>query len=506
MRPKTRLAFVLALPVAVGCKQKPAPTRDASAPEVGASAKAVGEAKPAAASEPLPRRWSFDDVTADALPAGWTAATGAWAAAEHGALRQVAESPPRVFNVLLTDTRARDFTLRVRIRALSGKIDQGGGVVWRASDADNYYVARFNPLEKNFRAYTMKRGTRSELASAEVNLPGDEWHTLEVRMVRDHIEGSIDGRKYLDLRDTTFPEAGAIGLWTKADAVTDFDDLELRALGRRLDTEAISSAVGTDARVTPDGVVRVSWPRTDVKVAVDRMPLPPEAGLTSWAAFAAHGAGAMLMGDTVVFEDEATAAMDAAFSANLEVTALHNHFFFDRPNVYFMHLGGHGDPVQLARGVRKVWDAVRAVRRRTAEPTDTFGGDTPKPGRLDATTLSKVVGHPAETKDGVTKITVAREGVMRGARVGGSMGLTTWAAFSGSDTLAAVDGDVILTEAEVQPVLRALRKANLHVVALHNHMVGGEPFYYFTHFWGKGPAAELARGFRSVLDAQAASR
>jgi hypothetical protein len=103
----------------------------------------------------------------------------------------------------------------------------------------------------------------------------------------------------------------------------------------------------------------------------------------------------------------------------------------------------------------------------------------------------------------VVKVTIARQGTMHGAKVGGSMGLTTWAAFSGSDKLAAVDGDFIMTAAEVQPVLRALRKAGIHIVALHNHMIGEQPAFYFTHFWGKGPAEELARGLKSALEAQA---
>jgi hypothetical protein len=99
-------------------------------------------------------------------------------------------------------------------------------------------------------------------------------------------------------------------------------------------------------------------------------------------------------------------------------------------------------------------------------------------------------------------VSIGREGAMHGARVSGSMGLTTWAAFSGSDECAAVDGDFIMTAREVQPVLRALRKAGIHIVALHNHMVGEEPAFYFTHFWGKGPAEELAQGLKSALAVQ----
>jgi hypothetical protein len=229
------------------------------------------------------------------------------------------------------------------------------------------------------------------------------------------------------------------------------------------------------------------------------MPLKPFAGLGSWAA-APHGA--MVMGDTVVFEDEVSPAMDAAFAAGLEVTALHNHFFFDEPKVYFMHLGGQGEPEKLAAAVKGVWDAIKKVRAEHPKPATRFAGEVPREGKLDAAAIAKVLGHKGETQQGVVKVTIAREGTMHGARVGGSMGLTTWAAFSGSNDLAAVDGDFIMTANEVQPVLRALRKAGIHVVALHNHMVGEQPAFFFTHFWGKGSAQELARGIKSALDAQ----
>lgn len=270
-----------------------------------------------------------------------------------------------------------------------------------------------------------------------------------------------------------------------------------------LDVDAISSALGTSATAGADGVVRVSWARTDVSVHVDRMSFPPAAGLTSWAGFALASSGAMVMGDTVVFQDEVSPAMDAAFANGLEITALHNHFFYDEPKVYFMHIGGHGDPIDLARGVRAVWDAVREVRRMRAEPASAFRGDAPAvAGDLNAASIQDIIGVEPTVKNGVVKATVAREATMRGARFGGSMGLTTWAAFTGTNARAAIDGDFAMTLDEVQPVLRALRRAGIHVVALHNHMIGEEPAYYFTHFWAKGSAADLARGFRSALDAQ----
>lgn len=275
------------------------------------------------------------------------------------------------------------------------------------------------------------------------------------------------------------------------------------AAAASLDTATIGKAAGVEAKQQADGVVKISWSRNDVAVTVDGMRLSPAAGLGSWAAFSAMGNRAMVMGDTVVFQDEVDAAMDAAFAHGLKVTALHNHFFFDQPKVYFMHIAGEGEPDTLAADVKAVWDAIKAVRAARAQPAEGFGGGTPTPGKLDADALAKIVGHKAEVKDGVAKITVGRSGHMHGQPVGASMGLTTWAAFSGSDGLAAVDGDFIMTSEEVQPVLGALRHAGIHVVALHNHMMDDTPNLYFTHFWGKGQAAALAHGFRTALDAQA---
>jgi hypothetical protein len=197
--------------------------------------------------------------------------------------------------------------------------------------------------------------------------------------------------------------------------------------------------------------------------------------------------------------------MDAAFAAGLEVTGLHNHFFYDEPKVYFMHVGGRGEPKTLAAGVKAVWDAIKKVRAADPTPGSAFEGLGPEADQLPPAVIEEVLGHKAQSQDGVVKVTIGREGTMHGVKVGGSMGLTTWAAFTGGLKHAVVDGDFIMAAEEVQPVLRALRKADIHVVALHNHMVGEQPAFYFTHFWGKGPARDLARGLRNALDAQAAA-
>jgi hypothetical protein len=287
-------------------------------------------------------------------------------------------------------------------------------------------------------------------------------------------------------------------------AVFSLASAALPSAAATLDPAVIGRAAGTEAKAQTDGVVKIGWSRADVPVTVDGMRLSPAAGLSSWAAFAPMGDQAMVMGDTVVFQDEVDAAMDAAFAHGLSVTGLHNHFFFDQPKVYFMHIGGEGSAPELAADVKAVWDAIKAVRAAHPQPAQGFGGPTPTPGQLGADALATIVGHPAPVSDGVAKVTIGHEGHMHDRSIGASMGLTTWAAFSGSDALAAIDGDFIMRADEVTPVLKALRKSGLHVVALHNHMMGEVPGFYFTHFWGKGRAADLASGFRSALDAQAA--
>jgi hypothetical protein len=297
-----------------------------------------------------------------------------------------------------------------------------------------------------------------------------------------------------------FPRVTAI--WTALCLLCVLICAHAMAAAPSLDAKAIGEISGADAAAAPDGTVKIGWPRTDVVVTVDGMTLPPAAGLGSWAAFAPMASAAMVMGDTVVFEDEVDAAIDAAFAHGLSVTAIHNHFFHDTPKVYFMHIGGEGKPEILAAGVKAVWAAIREVRSGRPQPATGFGGQAPSAGHVDADAISKIVGQPASDTQGVAKVTIGRNGTMHGMDVGASMGLTTWAAFSGSDALAAMDGDFIMTAEESQPILKALRKGGVHIVALHSHMMGEQPSFYFTHFWGTGKAEDLARAFRAALDAR----
>ena len=270
-----------------------------------------------------------------------------------------------------------------------------------------------------------------------------------------------------------------------------------------LDPAAIAAASDTPANLGGDGVVTIAWPRTDVPVTVDGLKLPPPAGLGSWAAFMPTPDGAMLMGDTVVFQDEVDAAMDAAFAHGLKVTALHNHFFYSDPPVFFMHINGQGDPLALAQGVKAVWAAIRLVRTLRIVPARHFSGGVPVPGHLDALAISSTLGLTVTDNHGVLKASFARTSSMGGMTIGGTSGLTTWVAFVGSDRLSVADGDFIMYGRDEQVVLHALRRAGFHIVALHNHMTGEKPAVYFAHFWGKGSALDLARGFKSALEAQA---
>jgi len=272
-----------------------------------------------------------------------------------------------------------------------------------------------------------------------------------------------------------------------------------------LNAKAIGQAAGTEASVKADGVVRIGWARKDVPVTIDGLKFPPAAGLGSWAAFKAMpSGGVMVMGDTVVFEDEITPAMDAAFAHGLEVTALHNHFVFDRPAVYFMHIGGHGQSADtLAAGVKAMWDAIKALRQKKPVPANGFPGEPPRlTGDYDVAALEKILDAKAERNGDVLKFTFGRNASMHGLDFGASMGLSTWIAFSGNREQVVVDGDFAMTADEVQPVLRQLRKAGIHIVALHNHMMGEAPAYYFVHYWGKGNPETLARGLQAALALQ----
>ena len=268
-----------------------------------------------------------------------------------------------------------------------------------------------------------------------------------------------------------------------------------------LDTSKIEQLTGLKGTFdAKEGVFKVSYPRADIQTSAAGVKLTPPMGLTCWVAFKNVGDHVMCMGDTVLTEDQVNAVMSAALDNGLEVTALHNHFFWDSPKVMFMHIGGSGDQEKLATAVGKVYEVLKAtaggkgeVAKADLDPAQT----TLDPKKIDA-----VLGVKGALAKGVYRVTIGRTTQMMGHEMGNQMGVNTWAAFVGSDDKAAVMGDFAMYENELQNVLKALRSHGINIVAIHNHMTGEEPRVMFLHYWGIGSTADLAAGLKAALDTQ----
>ena len=266
-----------------------------------------------------------------------------------------------------------------------------------------------------------------------------------------------------------------------------------------LDTARIEQLTGAKGQLDEkEGVFKVSVPRTDLRLTAADVKLPPSMGLTSWAAFQGSPGHAMVMGDLVLAEDQVNPVMSVALDNGLEVTALHNHFFWDSPKVLFMHIGGMAAPDALATAVGKVFAKIKETSGGAGEVLK--ADIEPTKGTLTTAKIEAAVGQKGDLSNGVYKITIGRTTRMHGHEVGKTMGVNTWAAFAGSDDRAIVDGDFAMLEPELQGVLKALRKAGINIVAIHQHMAGEQPRVLFLHYWGIGPAASLAQGLRAALD------
>jgi hypothetical protein len=280
------------------------------------------------------------------------------------------------------------------------------------------------------------------------------------------------------------------------------------AAGAKLDTAKIEQITGMKGNFNQkENVFKVSMPRADVQVSVDGWTMPPFMGLGPWAAFTPHhGSMVMVMGDMVLFQDEVNPAMSAALNAGLSVTALHNHFFFDEPKVYFMHIEGEGTLDKLATDVRAIFDTVKEIRAKNAQPATVFAGERiPAQSSISAKPLQSILGVQGQSNNGMFKAVFGRTAKMSGTTVGNEMGVNTWAAFAGSDDNAVVDGDFAMHESELQAVLRAMRNGGINIVAIHHHMSGEKPKFLFLHYWGRGKAEDLARTLRGVMEQQKAA-
>jgi hypothetical protein len=209
----------------------------------------------------------------------------------------------------------------------------------------------------------------------------------------------------------------------------------------------------------------------------------------------------VMMGDLVLLEDEVNPVISVLLDNGIEVTALHNHFFWEVPRIFYLHLHGHGRATDLAHSVKPALDLIGKTTPRPGARAgkEAVAGE----GRLDTTKLARIIGHPLEQAGSVHKVTIGRDDIVvseMGATINARMGLNTWAAFIGSDDSAAIAGDVAMLEDEVTPVVKALRANGLNVVAIHHHMTGSRPVIIFLHYWGKGRAEKLAYGFKAALN------
>ena len=264
----------------------------------------------------------------------------------------------------------------------------------------------------------------------------------------------------------------------------------LSALGRQGDYKA--------------NVLKVNIPRNDLKVKVAGIDTPTPFGFGGWVALTkGEGGHEVLMGDLVLTQDEVNPVMSALLKEGLDVTALHNHFFWEEPRIFYMHVHGMGTADALTQ---KLKPAIALIGASAPAPAAS-GSAPPAPAAaasaLNTAALAKTIGTEGEQSGAVYKITIGRDDLQvreMGAPINARMGLNTWAAFVGTDAKAAVAGDVAMLASEVTPVLKALRDHGLDVVAIHHHMTDTQPTIFFLHYWGTGPAASLAQGVRAAVE------
>jgi hypothetical protein len=256
--------------------------------------------------------------------------------------------------------------------------------------------------------------------------------------------------------------------------------------------------------VESEGVYTTPLPRNDLKVTIKGEPVPIPFGFGGWVSLkrTLDGQGAVLMSDTVLLEEEVNPLISAVQNRDLQVTAIHNHFFYESPRIFYMHLHGMGDPVELAG---KYGDAIQATKLHPSnQPSSTASSDarTAK-DTFDLAALDKAVGLTGKVNGPIYKYVVGRDDlrvIAMGAEITSAIGLNTWAAFAGEPDAAHIAGDVAMLENEVNATIRALRMHNLEVVAVHQHMLEEQPRIIFLHYYGRGPAVTLAEGFRAALD------
>ncbi|MGN7823464.1 DUF1259 domain-containing protein [Chitinophaga sp. 22536] len=266
----------------------------------------------------------------------------------------------------------------------------------------------------------------------------------------------------------------------------------------KLDVQKIEAVTGMKG-VSKNGEYKITVPQNDLSIVVDGFRIIPPMGLGSWAAFTPCAGNVMVMGDIIVTETDLAPVQQEVIRQGFTITAIHNHFVRNHPNVMYMHIDGKGPTEKVASAVKAIFDKVAAVRGKDPKA----GSADSVQNTIDTALLDRIIGQHGEMSRGVYKYTIGRPDVAlqeHGIPVSTFMGFNTWAAWQGTNEKAAVAGDFTMLENEVEPVIKALIENGIEVVAVHNHMVHEQPRIFFLHYWGVGPAAKLAQGFKAALD------
>jgi biotin operon repressor len=269
------------------------------------------------------------------------------------------------------------------------------------------------------------------------------------------------------------------------------------AVAAERDWSDVGKALGKDGQMQPGGIYRVALPRSDLKVTLDGVALKPGFALGSWLAFAPEGDKAMVMGDLVMTQDEINPVMKKLEDSGIEVTALHNHLLRAEPQTMYMHVLGHGDPVQLAQQLHA---ALSLSKTPFEAPSCTSQSQEMD---LDSAAIDKIMGAKGKANGGVLSYGIPRaekiseSGMPVPPPMGSAVGINFQPTGGGK---AAITGDFVLTAKEVNPVAKALRDNGIEVTAIHNHMLDDQPRLFFMHFWANDDAQKLAKGLRAALD------
>jgi len=272
------------------------------------------------------------------------------------------------------------------------------------------------------------------------------------------------------------------------------------AQNNQIDTATIEKITGIKGK-SNNGEYKITIPQNDLSVMVDSFKIIPPMGLSTWIVFIPAHNGIMIMGDIILTETDLKPVQQEVIRQGLTITAIHNHFVRNHPNIVYMHIGGEGDVETMANKAKAVLDKVKEVRG--SDPAKGTASSDAVTNTLDTKKLDEILGYKGEISKGVYKYTIGRPDVKlteHGVTISSFAGFNTWAAFQGTPDDAAVAGDFTTLENEVAPVIKALIENGIEVVAVHNHMVNEQPKIFFLHFWGVGNAEQLAKGLKAALN------